>query len=95
MRWHTLWYNRAFSVALCICLSVLIIVGLVGNLSDFGGPEATLSPGWAFLIGLVLSAVVSALVHVITYLETVKVKRGGFRLDSPRAREKSSEENLP
>ncbi|XP_022084280.1 transmembrane protein 268-like isoform X2 [Acanthaster planci] len=73
MRWHTLWYNRVFSVTLCICLSILIIVGLVGNLSDFGGEGAALPAGWAFLIGLVLSVVVSTLVHIITHLETVKL----------------------
>ncbi|XP_033642929.1 transmembrane protein 268-like isoform X1 [Asterias rubens] len=73
MRWHTLWYNRIFSITLCILLSVLIIVGLVGNLSAFGSEKATIHAGWAFLIGLILSIIITVLVHVITHLETVKL----------------------
>ena len=78
MRWHTLWYNRVFSVTLCSLLSVLIIIGLVGNLSDFSREGATLHAGWAFLLGLVLSVIVGVLVHIITHLETVKVSRQPF-----------------
>ena len=74
MRWYTLWYNRIFSITVALFLSILILLGLVGNLSNFNkDTEGSLHVGWAVLIGLVLSVLVLVLLHVIAHFETVKV----------------------
>ncbi|XP_030831875.1 transmembrane protein 268-like [Strongylocentrotus purpuratus] len=74
MRWYTLWYNRLFSSLVCAIITALIIVGVVGNLSNFHNKESGgLHVGISLLIAFVLSAVVVGLLHLIVFYEKRKL----------------------
>ncbi|XP_063966026.1 uncharacterized protein LOC129277815 [Lytechinus pictus] len=74
MRWYTLWYNRFFSSLICAIITALIIVGVVGNLSNFHNKESGgLHVGISLLIAVVLSAVVVGLLHLIVFYEKRKL----------------------
>ncbi|XP_071498565.1 transmembrane protein 268-like [Diadema antillarum] len=73
MRWYTLWYSRFFSSSVCAIISALIIVGVVGNLSDFHHQSGPLHVGAALAIAIVLSAVVIGLLHLIIFYEKRKL----------------------
>lgn len=74
LRWYTLWYNRLFSSTICAVITALIIVGVVGNLSNFhNNNSGGLHVGISLVISFVLSAVVVGLLHLIVFYEKRKL----------------------